>query len=237
MKYHTFYFNPIRECTFVVWDESRSCIVIDPGCATQREFSRLEQFIEENSLVPCKILLTHAHFDHIMGVELFRRRYGTEVCMHSEEECQLRMADVMASFADCTVEVPEPPFTFIGHGEKIHFGNSALEAIWTPGHTAGGLCYYSADDAPDERRDPSEQAAPGRHRGADIGVRDLLFCGDTMFEGGIGRTDLPTGNYETLLESIRSRILTLPDETTLLPGHGYPTTIGRERASNPFLAN
>ena len=212
MKYHTFYFNPIRECTFVVWDESRSCIVIDPGCATQREFSRLEQFIDENSLVPCKILLTHAHFDHIMGVELFRRRYGTEVCMHSEEECQLRMADVMASFADCTVEVPEPPFTFIGHGEKIHFGNSALEAIWTPGHTAGGLCYYSADDA-------------------------LLFCGDTMFEGGIGRTDLPTGNYETLLESIRSRILTLPDETTLLPGHGYPTTIGRERASNPFLAN
>ena len=209
MQYKVFYFNPIRVCTYVAWDDTGECVIIDPGCHTPGELDRLVSFIGEQRLKPVSILLTHAHFDHLMGVDDLRVRWDVPLLMHPEEEQQLRWVNTMASFGDCDAEAPRPPYTWIRDGEILRFGQTELEVIWTPGHTAGCVCYYCR-------------------------AGQLLFSGDTLFEGGIGRTDLPTGDAAKLRRSFEERLMTLPDDVRVLPGHGYPTTIGTERAYNPF---
>ena len=210
VEFKVFYFNPIRECTWLVWDEGMHCAIIDPGCAADREFDRLEQFVTEKGLKPEAIWLTHAHFDHILGLDAVRRRWNIPVWMHREEVQQLPMARRMAAWMDLQLEEPKGPFHLLEGGETLHLGKAVFQVIHTPGHTSGCVCYYNE-------------------------ASGLLFSGDTIFEGSIGRTDLPTGDPNAILDSVRTRLLCLPDSTQILPGHGYPTTIGREKVDNLFL--
>jgi len=209
MEIKALYFNPLRECCYVVWDESLECVIIDPGCFDANEFSRLEKFIEENNLKPVKILLTHAHFDHIFGIEDASKRWNLSVHMHELDHFQLDFSENWAKQMGFGIKKYTGKIVDIRDGETVTFGQSSLKAIWTPGHTEGGLCWYS-----DENK--------------------VLFSGDTLFQGSIGRTDHMRGNYEDMMDSLQ-KLKKLPADTDVFCGHGYPTTIGNEIATNPFL--
>lgn len=210
MDVKVFFFNPLRECCYVVWDEDGNCVVIDPGCYGGNEFKRLPAFVEENKLKVAGILLTHGHFDHIFGLEDAHRQWDVPVYIHPEDIFQVEDS---ARFA-ATVGLDFTPYTGgfreISDGETISCGSISLKTIWTPGHTAGSVCYWSEKDS-------------------------VLFSGDTLFQGSVGRTDHPRGDYDSLLDSLNRKIAVLPPETDVFCGHGYPTTIGTELATNPFL--
>ena len=210
METKVFYFNPLRECCYLLWDESGEAAVIDPGCCGEREFQRLKESVEELGLKPVKILLTHGHFDHIFGLRRCYEAWRPEVLIHKADIAQVEHADETADFLGLELQQPSCVFGNIADGDTVSFGQTSLKVIGTPGHTEGSVCFY------DE--------AGGR-----------LFCGDTLFQGSVGRTDLPGGDYQALMESLRRLTDLLPDVTEVLPGHGYPTTIGAEKASNPFM--
>lgn len=210
METKVFYFNPLRECCYLLWDESGEAALIDPGCCGEREFLRLKEFVDENALRPVKVLLTHGHFDHIFGLRRCYEAWHPEVLINKADIGQVEHADETADFLGLELQRPSCTFSGISDGDKVSFGNTELTVIATPGHTEGSVCFY------DE--------AGGR-----------LFCGDTLFQGSVGRTDLPGGDFNALMESLRNRLATLPDPTEVFPGHGYPTTIGEEKASNPFM--
>ena len=210
MKIKTLYFNPLRECCYIVWDEtSRQCVLVDPGCYDAGEFSRLQHLVEEEKLTPTRILLTHGHFDHIFGLAKAARLWPVPVCMHPDDRFQVRTAASFAAFLDMDFDPYEGPFEEIAEGDTIPVGEETFTVLYTPGHTDGCVCYYNAK-------------------------QHLLFSGDTLFQGSVGRTDHPKGNYQKLLRSI-DRLAELPAETQVYPGHGYPTTIGDEQRDNPFF--
>ena len=210
MEIKTFYFNPIRECCYVVWDESGECVFIDPGCNGEREFKRLRDFVAERGLKPVGILLTHGHFDHILGLEDVSQTWGLDVWVSPDESGQIERT---ASWCR-ELGLDFKPFTGVRHdiadGDTITFGQSVLKVISTPGHTEGSVCYYNEKDA-------------------------VLFSGDTLFAGSIGRTDHPGGDYDRIIASIKDKLMTLDGEVTVLPGHGTATSIGYERSTNPFI--
>ena len=210
MQFKTFYFNPLRECCYVLWDQTGECVIIDPGCFGRREFARLEKFVEENSLTPVKVLLTHGHFDHVMGLADLTAKWNIPVLLHRADFVHLELAQRQCAMYGMDIENPVVETVDIADGEQIVFGETMLDVIATPGHTQGGVCYHCPSDG-------------------------LLFCGDTLFEGSIGRTDLPGGNYDQLMASIRTRLMILPRDTKIFPGHGFPTTIAEEAASNPYI--
>jgi len=205
-----FYFNDLRECTMVLWDETKEAVIIDPGCYTDTEKKRLEQFITDNSLKPVKILLTHMHFDHVLGLGFVTDKWKADTYMAPEDKEQRayvpRFCEMMGY---ATPELPEKTLD-IHDGDRITFGHSQLEVIATPGHTRGGVCFFSKEN-------------------------NFLISGDTLFAGSIGRTDHPSGDYDALMKSIMTKIIPLGDDIEVIPGHGYPTTIGEERLKNPFL--
>lgn len=210
METKVFYFNPLRECCYLLWDESGEAAIIDPGCCGEREFMRLKEFVDENGLRPVRILLTHGHFDHIFGLSRCCGAWHPEVLMHNADIGQVERADETASFLGLELQRPSCAFCSISDGDKVSFGNTELKVIATPGHTGGSVCFYSEKEG-------------------------MLFSGDTLFQGSVGRTDLPGGDFSALRESLLNRLATLPDSTEVFPGHGYPTTIGEEKDSNPFM--
>ena len=208
--YKTLYFNPLRECCHVVWDESsRAAVVIDPGCYNQGEFLRLEGFVEQEKLDVTRILLTHGHFDHIFGLTKAAGRWPVPVALHPADRIQIRLSSAFAESLGLEIEPYGGGFEAVGEGDVIRFGDSSLTVLHTPGHTEGCVCYYNAPE-------------------------HLLFSGDTLFLGSVGRTDHPKGDFNTLLRSI-DRLAKLPDETRVFPGHGYPTTLAEEHRNNPFF--
>ena len=209
MEIKSLYFNPLRECCYIVWDETKECVIIDPGCFDANEFSRLDRFISENGLKPVKILLTHGHFDHIFGIEDAAKRWNISICLHEKDHFQLDFSQNWAREMGFNIKSYTGPATDIADGDIITFGNSFFKAIWTPGHTEGGLCYYSEENK-------------------------VLFSGDTLFQGSIGRTDHMKGNNDDMMKSLE-KLKKLPADTDVFAGHGYPTTIGNELATNPFL--
>ena len=210
MKIKTFYFNPIRTCCYVAWDDTGTCVFIDPGCYGDRELQRLKDFVADRQLHPDKILLTHGHFDHILGVEDVARTWNIDVWIHPADHEQMTRSGQWCAQLGLAFK----PFTGTLHdladGDVIAFGETELKVLETPGHTRGGVCFLCEKDA-------------------------TLFAGDTLFAGSIGRTDHPGGDYDQLIGSIDRKLMTLDGDITVLPGHGPATSIGYERATNPFL--
>lgn len=183
---------------------------MDPGCYTEDEKSELSDFIESGKLTPLKILLTHAHIDHILGINFLAGKYDLPIVMNSIEIELLRSAGIYGQMWGIQVEPSPDPTEFLKDGDKFRFGNIELEVLFTPGHSPGSLSYFHR---------PSKQ----------------LISGDVLFNGSIGRTDLPGGNFDTLEKSILTKLYTLDEDVVVYSGHGPTTTIGREKRSNPFV--
>lgn len=206
-----FVFNHIEVNTYLVYDETLSCVVIDPGMETAEENEVISSFITRNNLKITAILLTHTHIDHISGMRCLYDLYKAPVYLHEDAKKILHQAEIYASVMGFeTGNLEDIPVTTVGQGETIAFGQSQIEARFVPGHAAGSLCYCLHSDK-------------------------AVFTGDALFNRSIGRTDLPTGNYAQLMENLRSKIITLPDDYTVFPGHGPRTSIANEKKYNPFL--
>ena len=206
-----FVFNPIRENTYIVWDETKECIIIDAGNMSAREDKVLADFIEEQGLKPVMAVNTHCHFDHILGVEFLKMTYGVPFAASSADLDLLKSG--RASGAMFGMELGELPKNIdidLAKTEEVKFGNTTLRVIATPGHTKGCVSLY------DE-------------------TSKSLFTGDTLFRESIGRTDLPGGDYPTIMQSILKKILPLGDEVVIYPGHGDKSNIGHESLYNPFV--
>jgi len=210
LKINSFTFNPFQENTYVLSDESGECIIIDPGCYDAEEKEELAIFIDSKGLKPVKILLTHAHIDHVLGINFLAGKYGLPIVMNSIETELLKSASIYGQMWGIQVEPAPDPQEFLKDGDTFTFGKTELEVLFTPGHSPGSLSFYHR---------PTKQ----------------LIAGDVLFYGSIGRTDLPGGNFETLEKSIRTKLYTLEDDVIVYSGHGQSTTIGHEKRTNPFV--
>ncbi|MGE5394905.1 MAG: MBL fold metallo-hydrolase [Candidatus Saccharibacteria bacterium] len=206
-----FTFNPVQENTFIVYDETLECVIIDPGCNTAKERQTLDTFIAEKQLTPVRLINTHCHFDHIMGVTYCRSRYHLNFETHANEAPLVEHAVEHGDLFGIPMEPVDAPDAFFKDGDHINFGNSYLQVIEAPGHSPGGVVFYNPD-------------------------AKIMIAGDVLFYGSIGRTDLPGGNYERLVNNIKTKLLILPEETTVYCGHGPETSIGFEKRNNPFLS-
>ncbi|MBQ4126831.1 MAG: MBL fold metallo-hydrolase [Alistipes sp.] len=211
MKIARLIFNPLQENTYVVWDESLEAVVIDAGNMSERENAILEQFLSERGLKPVYALNTHGHFDHLMGVEFLRQRYGAKFAVSSKDKFLVENATQSAElFGVRAGDMPEKIDVDLEGMQSISFGQSELQIISTPGHTPGHVAFYEPE-------------------------AKLLFTGDTLFRESIGRTDLPGGDYSWIMKSILDKIMPLGDEVKVYPGHGETTDIGHESMYNPFV--
>ncbi len=206
-----FTFNPFQENTYILSDESGACVIIDPGMNNQEEERVFSSFITKNQLKPVLLLNTHTHIDHITGNDFVNRTYKLPLHAHSGGIQFLDSAKVQANFYGLNLETVVPIENFLNDGDIIKFGNSELNVLYTPGHAEGSLCFYAPDS-------------------------NFVVTGDVLFYQSIGRTDLPTGDYEQLQQSIWKKLFVLPETTLVYPGHGPHTTIGAEKSDNPFVA-
>ncbi len=205
-----FTFNPIQENTYVLTNEKGGALIIDPGCYFTAEEATLQNYLEEGGFTPVQLLNTHCHFDHVFGNHFIAKKYGLELFIHPNEEKLLQVAPAYTvqfglSFTNYTEKLH-----FLAAGDTIQFGDDELKVLFTPGHSPGSVSFYCA-------------------------AQHFVIGGDVLFRGSIGRTDLPSASYEQLVQSIRTQLYTLPDETIVYPGHGEPTTIGYEKQHNPFV--
>ncbi len=211
MKIATFVFNPIQENTYLIWDDTLECAVIDAGMHDTREEAALDNFIREHALRPVVAVNTHGHFDHTMGVEHLRQTYNIPFALSSKDLFLLQTASVSGSVFGVKIgALPAAVDIDLEKTPEIRFGQTVLQVIATPGHTPGHVALY----------EPQTKT---------------LFTGDTLFRESIGRTDLPGGDYSWIMRSILERILPLGDEVIVRPGHGEETTIGHESMYNPFV--
>ena len=210
MKIACLPFNPIQENTYVVWDDTKECIVIDAGNSSPREDAALDNFIAERGLKPVLAANTHGHFDHTMGVEHLRQRYGIPFALSGKDRFLLENAAMSGSVFGVKVGAMPPIDRDLDDETEIRFGQTVLRILRTPGHTPGHVAFY----------EPQSKA---------------LFTGDTLFRESIGRTDLPGGDYSWIMRSILDVILPLGDEVQVYPGHGPETTLGHESLYNPFI--
>ena len=211
MQIQSFAFNPFSENTYVLYDDTKECIVVDPGCFDEKEWGILKTFLQENELKPIRLINTHCHIDHIFGNHFIEAEYGLKLEAHELEMEVLRRAGQWATMYQLPFQASPPIEKFIVEGDTVAFGNTTLDVIFTPGHSPGSICLLHKETK-------------------------AAIVGDVLFYGSIGRTDLPGGDYETLIGSIVTKLLPLEDEWKVYNGHGQPTTIGHERRMNPFLA-
>lgn len=199
------------ENCYVIWDETHEAAIIDPGCYYEDECTGLREFIDSNNLKVKLLLNTHLHLDHICGNPYVERTWGVKSWAHEADLFWVEEAPKQSRmFGFKLPEMPAPPTNHIHDGDIISFGTTRLEAIHVPGHSPGSVVFYCA-------------------------AAHCMFSGDVLFQGSIGRADLAGGNFDTLIDSICSRLFVLPDETLVYPGHGASTTIGTEKAENPFF--
>ena len=211
MKIARLIFNPIQENTYVVWDDTLEAVVIDAGNMGERENDVLAKFIADNGLKPVLALNTHGHFDHLLGVDFLRNRYGAKLAMSSKDEFLLKGASVSAElFGIRAGDLPEAIDIDLEGEESVKFGNTELKIIPVPGHTPGHVAFYEPESK-------------------------VLFTGDTLFRESIGRTDLPGGDYSWIMRSIIENILPLGDEVKIYPGNGDMSDLGHESMYNPFV--
>ena len=205
-----FVFNAFQVNSYVLYDETNECILIDPSVSSAEEFTQLTGFIEEKSLKPVLLVNTHAHIDHIIGNEKVASYYKIKLAAHKECLGFLDHADAYAASFGLPMDGIKTIDYFIEEGQKVKFGASCLKVFYTPGHADGSVCLYSEKEG-------------------------FVITGDVLFYQSIGRTDLRTGNYDVLQKSIWEKLFVLPDETHVYPGHGPDTTIGSEKVNNPFV--
>jgi glyoxylase-like metal-dependent hydrolase (beta-lactamase superfamily II) len=211
IKIQSFTFNGFQENTYVLFDESKKCIIIDPGCYEQNEKLELERFIVDNELEPVKLINTHCHIDHVLGNRFVAEKWSLDLEMHELDLPTLHsVKDYCQLYGFHNYEESPEPSTFLKEGDKIHFGNSSLDVLFTPGHAPGHIVLYSNE-------------------------QHFVIGGDVLFQMSIGRTDLPGGDYDTLINSIKDKLLPLDEQTKVYSGHGPSTTIGFEKTNNPFL--
>jgi hydroxyacylglutathione hydrolase len=211
MTIKTFTFNPFQENTYLVFDETNEAVVIDAGCLQAGEKQILTRFIEDNKLTLKRVLNTHLHLDHQFGNKFLFDTYGIapEACIEDEFLLENVVAQAR-SYGFPVTEEAQPLGAYIIENQEITFGNSSLKAIHAPGHSPGSMVLYSEKDG-------------------------VMFAGDVLFQGSIGRTDLPKGDYASLILAITKKLLVLPDSTVVYCGHGPSTTIGYEKKNNPYL--
>lgn len=210
LQIQSFTFNPIQENTYLLYNEFRECAIIDPGCYFDDEKTALVDFIKEHKLKPIALLNTHCHLDHVFGNKFIAETYSLTLQMHEKEKPVLEFAPTSGLMYNIPFDNYNGDFLFLKMADKVHLGEDELIVIEAPGHSPGSICFYCAR-------------------------QNFVIGGDVLFQRGIGRTDLPLGDHQTLLNSIRNNLFVLPDETIVYSGHGPSTTIGVEKRENPFL--
>jgi len=210
IKVEKFVVNPLQENSFVVSDETGECIFIDPGFYYDEEFDEIREYVASNHLRPVKITNTHCHFDHIMGVELIRNEFNIPFCAHPDDVFWVDKVVEQGQMFGFSLLPVRPADELLHENEPVRFGNTVLEIIHVPGHSPGHVVFYNAES-------------------------EILIGGDVLFYGSIGRTDLPGGDYTTLISAIKNKLFPLPDQTKVYCGHGPETTLGFEKRTNPFL--
>ncbi len=209
MHIQKFTFNPFQENTYVLHAAGEG-ILIDPGCSDRNEQRQLEQWLEENAVTPVRLLLTHAHIDHVMGCAWVHERFGLLPELHPKDLPVLEAAELQGSMFGVRCDPPPAPAAFLEEDQVIPLGAEHLDVLFVPGHAPGHVAFFN----PRQR---------------------FLIGGDVLFHRSIGRTDLPGGDFDTLQRSIREEIYPLGDDIVVYPGHGPETTIGEERRENPFV--
>lgn len=206
----SFTFNAYQENTYLLFDETKECVIIDPGMYTGEEENQILRFIAEQKLKPVLLLNTHCHIDHVFGNKWVYDTYGLLPQFHEGELSVLSAVPSYAPQMGFRYEVSPLPEIYLEEAGTVTFGNSSLDLIFAPGHSPAHLCFYSKAD-------------------------NFLIGGDVLFRGSIGRYDLPGGDFKTLFDSITTKLFPLPDDCTVYPGHGPSTTIGYEKRTNPYL--
>jgi hydroxyacylglutathione hydrolase len=210
LKIKSFIFSPIQENTYILYNEFQQCIVIDPGCYFDEEKETLKNFITQNDLKPAFLLNTHCHLDHVFGNKMVAETYQLTLHLNEKEKSVLSFAPTSGLMYNLPFDNYSGEFILLKEGDKVMLGEDELLAIEAPGHSPGSICFYCAK-------------------------QHFLIGGDVLFKGSIGRTDLPMGDHQSLLDSIKNKLLVLPEETIVYSGHGPSTSIGAEMKSNPFL--
>ena len=205
-----FVFNLFEENTYILFDETKECVIIDPGCSNKSEQEEIVDFIKSEKLKPVKLLNTHCHIDHVFGNSFIAKKYNLGLEIHKEDLLVLRSLPQVSHLYGLNAEESVEPSNFLNERDVVKFGNSSLEIFFTPGHSPGSISFYNKEEK-------------------------IVISGDVLFHRSIGRTDLPGGDHETLLASIREKLFTLDDNFTVFSGHGGETTIGFEKKNNPFL--
>jgi glyoxylase-like metal-dependent hydrolase (beta-lactamase superfamily II) len=206
-----FTFSPFQENMYILSTANKECIVFDPGCFYPQERDTLIAYFDEKKITPKRLINTHAHIDHIFGNALIYRTYNILPEIHKEELHMLTMAPSICEAYGFEMPEPSPiPEHFIEEGDTIELGEFSLLALLTPGHSVASLSFYCESHG-------------------------FLIAGDVLFKESIGRTDLPGGDYDTLINVVKEKLFTLPDDTVVYPGHGPHTTIGYEKRNNPFF--
>lgn len=211
MNIKLFTFNPFQENTYVAYDESKECIIIDPGCYNTQEEQELKRFINKEGLNPVKLINTHCHIDHILGNQFVSEEWDLELYIHKLDIKLVENSSEIAKIYGFK-EYKKSPFPkhFLEDKDTLTFGNSNFEILFTPGHAPGHICLYNKET-------------------------NLIISGDVIFQGSIGRTDLPGGDHKTLINSITTKLLPLADSTQIFCGHGPSTNLAYEKENNPFL--
>jgi glyoxylase-like metal-dependent hydrolase (beta-lactamase superfamily II) len=194
----------------VLYDETKECIIVDAACYDDHERKMLVEFIKNHELKPVKQICTHCHVDHILGCNFLNEYYSIDLEIHKDGEAFLKNAPQHALNFGFSIEPLISPSNFLKDRDDVKFGNSILEVLYTPGHADGSICLYSEK-------------------------QKFVFVGDVLFYGSIGRTDLPTGNFDVLKQSIHEQLFVLDEGVKVIPGHGPETSIGFEKKNNPFV--
>lgn len=205
-----FTFNPVQENTYILYNDESECCIIDPGCYFEEEKEELRNYVQKTGLKPVLLLNTHCHLDHVFGNKFVHDTWGLPLHLHENEKQVLDFAPASGLMWQMPVENYEGELIYIKKGETLKLGREELKILFTPGHSPGSICFYDERDG-------------------------FVIGGDVLFNGSIGRTDLPGGDFKTLFNSIQTQLFILPDETKVYPGHGPMTTIGFEKMNNPFV--
>ncbi len=210
LKIKSFEFSPIQENTYILYNEFNDCIIIDPGCYFDAEKEELVAYLSTNNLTPKMLVNTHCHLDHVFGNKFISEKYNLTLQLHENEKAVLAFAPTSGLMYSMPFDNYKGDFIMLNAGDTISLGSDELKVLLVPGHSPGSLAFYCAEDK-------------------------FVISGDALFKNSVGRSDLPGGNHEQLIKSIKDNLLTLPHDTVVYSGHGPATTVDAEKKNNPYL--